>query len=129
MILRSMMTIFAVLGLLTLVGCGSREYYPISTYGWTSPDYSVVFGQLEPSAKKPGEWKILFGTRNGNNAYGGHFVVQPVGLLRGYSAGDQVEITGHPLLNTKNPTGNGTLYQMTGISLWVNVGRPSYLTR
>ncbi len=129
MIPRSMITIFAVLGLLILAGCGSREEYPIPTYGWASPNYSVVFGQLEPSASKPGEWKILFGTRNGNNAYGGRFVLQPVSLLRGYSAGDQVEITGHPLLKTQNPAGNGTLYQMSGISLWVNVGRPSYLTR
>lgn len=129
MILRNIMTIFAVLGLLILAGCGARDTYPISTYGWASPDYSVVFGQLEPSAGKPGDWKILFGNRNGNTAYGGRFVLQPVSLLRGYSAGDQVEITGHPLLNIKNPADNGTLYRMTGISLWVNVGRPSYLTR
>ncbi len=129
MILRSMMIIFAVLGLLIPAGCGSRYDYPIATYGWASPDYSVVFGQLEPSPGNPGEWIILFGTRNGNNAYGGRFVLRPASLLRGYSAGDHVEITGHPDLNTKSPDMNGTLYQMSGISLWVNVGRPSYLTR
>lgn len=129
MTLRHTSIVLAGLVFLALTGCGVRKNYPISSYGWANTNYTVVFGQLRQSANHPGEWKILFGQPNGNNPYGGHFVLQPVSMLRGYNAGDQVEITGHPLLNVKNPAGNGTLYQLTGISIWVNVGHPGYLTR
>ncbi len=119
----------AAAALLGLSGCGQRYTYPNPRYGWVSPDRSVVFGLLEPSGVRPGEMKILFGKHAASNPSAGEFLIQPTALMRGYSAGDQVEITGHPLKKAGEPAAAPAEYHVTGISLWVNIGRPTYLSR
>ena len=133
MLYRSYLLLF----LLTVAGCGSLPHFPSPSPGWHSPNYSVVFGVLERSGKTPPIWTLRYAGITAADPYGGQFVLAPASLLTGYSNGDLVEVTGRPpALPAKSPLEGRVAqrakpapYQVSGIRLWLGIGRPTYLTR
>lgn len=125
----SILVLFAAAALLTLAGCTYRHDYPVGVPGWHSDDYSIVFGMLHEDPNDPENWSIRYAPIDSTDEYGGQFAIEPVDRLVGYSDGDLVEITGKPLPGSKNPAGTGSLYNMSGIRLWLNSANPTLLTK
>jgi len=126
---NSILFFLAAAGWLILAGCSYRHDYPTSNPGWHSDDYTVVFGMLHEDPNDPDNWTLRYASIGTTDEYGGDFAIEPVARLVGYSDGDLVEITGKPLPGSKNPLGTGSLYNMSGIRLWLYSANPSPLTK
>lgn len=103
-----------------LSGCSARKNYPEPNYGWHSPSFTAIYGQLQ---RRPGSapdappvWVIRFGTPS--DSYQGEFALTPPERLAGYSGGENVEIHGHVFDQQTTDAYNGRWYVVDSIQMW-----------
>ncbi len=119
MTFRNTVLLFALMILaIALASCKKPQSYPPGLPGWHTPDYSVIFGQIQQPTDDPTALVIRYDTIISHDPYGGKLALTPYAMIRGFAPNDLIEIHGQILPNAGNPAGTGTLYQVSSIRLW-----------